>query len=157
MRRASLLLFSTVAAALLIAPGAHAVIQLDRGIAGARIGNSKAEVRAALGAPRQVTRRNTDFGRSTTFAYPGAIRVTFLAGAGVTLASTKGLGDRTSKGVGVGSSEQDVIDDVPGVTCSTVEGARLCQRGAQDAGERGTIFFVQGGVVTRVDVAVLID
>ncbi|MET0770190.1 MAG: hypothetical protein ABW081_09765 [Solirubrobacteraceae bacterium] len=157
MRRLSLLFVSTVTAALLIAPGADAMIQLDRGIAGARIGNSKAEVRAALGTPRQVIRRNTDFGRSTTFTYRGALRVTFLAGAGVTLVSTKGLGDRTNKGVGVGSSEQDVLDDVPGVTCRTVEGARLCQRGAQDVGERGTVFFIQGGVVTRVDVVVLID
>ena len=157
MRRAILLLVSTATAALLIAPGAHAMIQLDRGIAGARIGNSKAEVRAALGTPRQVIRRNTDFGRSTTFTYRGALRVTFLAGAGVTLASTKGPGDRTGKGVGVGSTEQDVLDDVPGVTCRSVEGARLCQRGAQDVGERGTVFFIKGGVVTRVDVVVLID
>jgi hypothetical protein len=83
--------------------------------------------------------------------------VTFLAGAGVTLVSTKGLGDRTNKGIGVGSSEQDLVDDVPGLTCRTVEGARLCQRGAQDVGERGTIFFIKGGVVSRVDVVVLID
>ena len=114
-------------------------------------------MRAALGKPRQVIKRNTDFGRSTTFVYSGSIRVTFLQGAGVTLASTKGRGDRTNAGIGVGSTEQAVVNNVPGVTCSTVEGTRICQRGAQQAGERGTIFFLSGGVVTRVDVAVLID
>jgi len=157
MRRASLLLISTAAAVLLLASSAQAVIQLDRGIAGARIGNSKAEVRAALGKPRQVIKRNTDFGRSTTFVYGGSIRVTFLQGAGVTLASTKGRGDRTNRGIGVGSTEAQVTADVPGVTCSTVEGTRICQRGASEPGERGTIFFIANGVVTRVDVAVLID
>jgi hypothetical protein len=154
MRRITLVL--TAAALLLLVPSAEAVIQLDRGIAGARIGNTKAEVRAALGKPRNVVNRNGEFGRTTTFTYRGGLRVIFLEGR-VTLAGTTGLGDRTNRGVGVGSTEQAVKDKVPGVTCATFQGTRMCQRGAQQPGERGTIFFIENGKVSRVDVAVLID
>ena len=154
MRRATCLL--TAAAFLLLVPSADALIQLDRGIAGARLGNTKAQVRAALGPPRKVIKRQGEFGRTTTFHYRGGIRVIFLEGR-VTLAGTTGRGDRTRRGIGVGSTEQAVRDRVPGVACATFEGTRLCQRGAQQPGERGTIFFLEGGRVTRVDVAVLID
>ena len=154
MRRATC--FLTAAAVLVLAPSADAMIQLDRGIAGARLGNTKAQVRAALGKPRSVVNRNGEFGRTTTYSYRGGVRVIFLEGR-VTLAGTTGRGDRTRRGIGVGSTEQAVKAKVPGVTCNTFEGTRLCQRGAEQPGERGTIFFIESGRVTRVDVAVLID
>ena len=44
MLRASLLI--AVVSSLLLAPSAGAVIQLDRAVAGARLGNTKGEVRA---------------------------------------------------------------------------------------------------------------
>ena len=128
MLRASLLI--TVVSSLLFAPAAEAMIQLDRAISGARLGNSKAEVRTALGKPRRVINRDGLFGPTTQFRYRGGLRVTFLSGR-VTLASTTGLGDRTRRGVGVGSTEQAVKDKVPGVTCETFEGTRICSRGAE--------------------------
>ena len=154
MLRASLLV--TIVASLLLAPAAEAVIQLDRAISGARIGNTKAEVRAALGEPRRVIARDGEFGPSTEFRYRGGLRVLFL-GNSVTLARTTGLGDRTNRGVGVGSTEQAVRDKVAGITCETFEGTRICSRGAEQAGARGTFFFIKQGKVTRVDVAILID
>jgi hypothetical protein len=132
------------------------MIQIDRGIAGARLGNSKAEVRAALGKPRRVVNRQTEFGRTTTFLYRGGIRVNFLGGE-VTLAGTTGRGDRTRRGIGVGSTEQAAVAKVPGLECDTFQGTRLCRRGAEEPGERGTFFFIEDGRVSRVDVAVLID
>jgi hypothetical protein len=154
MLRASLLI--ALASSLLLAPSAGAVIQIDRGIAGARIDNTKAEVRAALGKPRRVIKREGEFGPTTEYRYRGGLRVLFL-GNRVTLASTTGLGDRTNRGVGVGSTEQRVKNRVPGVTCETLAGLRLCSRGAEQPGERGTFFFLRQGRVTRVDVAVVID
>jgi hypothetical protein len=154
MLRASLLI--AIASSLLLAPAAEAMIQLDRAIAGARLNNTKAEVRAALGKPRKVIRRAGEFGPTTEFRYRGGLRVIFLSGR-VTLAGTTGLGDRTRRGVGVGSSERAVRRRVPGITCETFEGTRICSRGAEQPGERGTIFFISQGKVTRVDVAILID
>jgi hypothetical protein len=154
MIRATLLI--TFVSSLLLAPAAEAVIQLDRAISGARLGNTKAEVRAALGKPRRVIQRDGEFGPTTEFRYRGGLRVLFLDGR-VTLAGTTGLGDRTARGVGVGSSEQAVKNRVPGVTCETFEGTRICSRGAAQPGERGTLFFIEQGKVARVDVAILID
>jgi len=154
MLRASLL--TAAFASLVLAPAAEAVIQLDRAISGARLNNTKAEVRAALGKPRKVIQRAGEFGPTTEFRYRGGLRVIFLSGR-VTLAGTTGLGDRTIRGVGVGSTEQRVRDRVPGVTCETFEGTRICSRGAEQPGDRGTFFFIRQGRVTRVDVVRVID
>jgi hypothetical protein len=154
MLRVGLLI--ALVSSLLLAPSAGAVIQLDRAVAGARLGNTKSEVRAALGKPRKVIKRVGEFGPTTEYRYRGGIRVLFLGGR-VTLAGTTGLGDRTNRGVGVGSSEQKVKNRVPGVACETFEGTRICSRGAEQPGERGTFFFLRQGKVVRAEVAVLID
>ena len=154
MRRAICLL--SLASFLLLVPSADAMIQLDRGIAGVRIDNTKAQVRAALGKPRSKIDRPGKFGPTTTFRYNGGIRVIFVNGR-VTLVTTTGLGDRTRRGVGVGSREQAVEDKVPGVECDTITGIRFCQRGEQAAGERITVFFIEDGRVNRVDVGVVLD
>ena len=54
MRRLVLLLTALAAAALLVPPAASALIQVDRGIAGARLNNTKAQVRVALGNPNRI-------------------------------------------------------------------------------------------------------
>jgi hypothetical protein len=146
-----------VAASLLAPASAGAIIQLDRGIAGARLGNTKAEVRTALGQPNRVRNGNNDFGPFTVFVYAGGIRVNFQSGNTVTGVSTTGLGDRTRRGVGVRSTEAAVEQRVPGVNCETFDGTRICQRGEGLPGQRVTAFFLRNGRVVRVTVAFVID
>jgi hypothetical protein len=147
-----------IAGALMLAPAeAGAIIQLDRGIAGARIGNSKAQVRTALGQPNRVRNGTNDFGPFTVFSYTGGIRVTFQSGNDVTAVSTKGLGDRTARGIGVRSTRTAVEQRVPGVDCSTFMGTTICQRGEGLPGERVTAFFIRNGRVVRVTVGIVID
>ena len=147
-----------IAGAVLLAPAeAGAVIQLDRGIAGARIGNTKAEVKTALGQPNRVRNGTNDFGPFTVFSYTGGIRVTFQSGNKVTAVSTKGLGDRTARGVGVRSTRAAVEQRVPGVDCNTFMGTTICQRGEGQPGERVTAFFIRNGRVVRVTVGIVID
>ena len=146
-----------LAASLLVPASAGAIIQLDRGIAGARLGNTKAEVKTALGQPNRIRNGSNDFGPFTTFVYAGGIRVTFQSGNQVTGVSTTGLGDRTKRGVGVRSTEAAVKARVPGVTCNTFGGTRICQRGQGLPGERVTSFFLRKGRVVRVIVAFVID
>jgi hypothetical protein len=142
---------------LAMAPAADAMIQIDRGIAGARLGNSKAEVRAALGTPARVVTGSNDFGPFTEFRYRGKLRVTFQGNTEVTGVSTTGLGDRTARGVGVGSREAAVKQKVPGVTCSTIAGFRSCDTKQGLPGQRLTSFRIKNGRVTRVTVAIVID
>jgi hypothetical protein len=146
-----------VAVSLLAPTSAGAIIQLDRGIAGARLGNTKAEVRTALGQPKRVRNGTNEFGSFTVFSYAGKIRVTFQGGNTVTAVSTEGPGDRTARGVGVGSTERAVRRRVPGVRCETFEGTRICQRGRGLAGDRVNVFFVRNGRVVRVTVGFVID
>ena len=113
-------LSAVLAGATLLAPAsAQAIIQLDRGIAGARLGNTKAEVKTALGQPNRVRNGMNDFGPFTVFVYAGGIRVFFQSGNTVTSVTTRGLGDRTRRGVGVRSTESAVEQRVPGVDCET--------------------------------------
>jgi hypothetical protein len=149
------LLAAAVLAVSLVAPAAAtALIQIDRGIAGARLGNTKAEVRTALGQPRRVVRGSNIFGPFTRFRYAGGIRVTFQSGNRVTAVSTTGLGDRTARGVGVGSTRRAVRRRVPGVTCPVVG---ICQTGTGEPGDRITAFFLRDGRVFQVSVGIVID
>ena len=142
----------------LLAPStAGAIIQLDRGIAGARLGNTKAEVKTALGQPNRVRNGNNEFGPFTVFIYRGGIRVTFQSGNTVTAATTVGLGDRTSRGVGVRSTRSAVENRVPGVTCERFGQTTICTRGELLPGERVNSFFIRNGRVFRVTVGFVID
>jgi hypothetical protein len=151
-------LSALVVAATLLAPAsAEAIIQLDRGIAGARLGNTKAEVKTALGQPKRVRNGTNDFGPFTVFVYAGKINVTFQSGNTVTAVTTRGLGDRTARGIGVRSTRAAVEQRVPGVDCNTFMGTTICQRGEGMPGERVTAFFVRNGRVVRVTVGIVID
>ena len=72
---------------------------------------------------------------------------------------TKSLGQRTNRGVGVGSREADVVAGVNRIRCRTESGFRHCFRGRFRAGHRVTDFAISGvtGRVTRVTVAFVID
>ena len=59
----------------LVPASASALIQLDRGIAGARLGNTKNQVRAALGQPARIRNGTNEFGAFTVFRYAGPSRV----------------------------------------------------------------------------------
>lgn len=142
----------------LLAPStAGAIIQLDRGIAGARLGNTKAEVKSALGQPNRVRNGNNEFGPFTVYVYRGGIRVTFQSGNTVTAATTVGLGDRTRRGVGVRSTQAAVENRVPGATCESFGQTTICTRGELLPGERVNSFFIRNGRVFRVTVAFVID
>ncbi|HEV3377906.1 MAG TPA: hypothetical protein VG126_11575 [Thermoleophilaceae bacterium] len=157
MKRPVALSALVVAATLLAPASAEAIIQLDRGIAGARLGNTKAEVKTALGQPKRIRNGTNDFGPFTVFVYAGRINVTFQSGNTVTAVTTRGLGDRTARGIGVRSTRAAVEQRVPGVDCNTFMGTTICQRGEGLPGERVTAFFVRNGRVVRVTVGIVID
>ena len=148
---------ATVLAALLLPSSASALIQVDRGIAGARLSNTKAEVRAALGKPVRVIRDRNIFGPTLSFRYRGGITVFFQGRRTVTAVFLTGRGDRTRRGVGVGSSERAVRNRVPGVTCDTISGTRSCHTNDFLPGQRVTDFRIRDGKVDRVVVSFVID
>ena len=149
---------AVILVAMLAVPAqAGALIQIDRGIAGARLGNSKAQVQAALGEPALEKTGTNEFGPWRQYYYEGGLRVFFQGDDGVTAITTLGLGDRTSKGIGVGSTEKRLKQKHPSLNCETVSGFRACHTGIGEPGERVTDFWIKGGKVTRVVVAIVID
>ena len=104
MKRLVSTLIALVALSLLVPVTASALVQINRGIAGARLSNTKAQVRTALGNPNRIVTGTNDFGPFTQFLYRGRITVTFQSGNRVTAVTTRGLGDRTIRGVGVRST-----------------------------------------------------
>jgi hypothetical protein len=161
MARVSRRLTPVLAVALLAPLGApaaaEALIQVDRGIAGARLGNSRAEVRAALGAPASSRSGTNDFGPFLQWRFKGAITVTFQGRREVSTVTTTGRGDRTARGVGVGSTEAAVKARVRGVKCETFASLRSCHTGNLLPGRRVTDFRIVGGKVDRVVVGLVID
>jgi hypothetical protein len=98
------LVLAVAALATLALPApAAAMIQIDQGIAGARIGNSQAQVKAALGEPALEKTGSNDFGQFRQLYYEGGLRVMFQGDDDVTSVFTSGRGDRTAKGIGVGN------------------------------------------------------
>jgi hypothetical protein len=144
-------------AALALPATAPALVQVDKGIAGARLGNTVAQVHAALGRPRRVANGSNDFGNFRQETYAGGIVVFYQGARTVTSVVTTGLGDRTAKGVGVGSTEADVRAKVPGVRCETTAGSRSCHTHTFRAGRRVTDFFIRSGKVARVTVGIVVD
>lgn len=157
MTRLLLILAAACAAALALPAAAGAIIQVDRGIAGVRLDNTRAEVRAALGRPASRQAGDNEFGRFLEWRFRGGIRVIFQGRRRVTSVSTTGLGDRTRRGVGVRSTRRAVRRRVKGVTCERFPGGTSCHTGEFLAGGRITDFLIRGGRVERVTVGFVID
>jgi outer membrane protein assembly factor BamE (lipoprotein component of BamABCDE complex) len=145
-------LFLVMLCALVVAPAAAATVVPQRGIAGVRLHMTKSQVRALLGAPRHVQTGRNDFGRYTTFRYP-RVSVTFQSGVKVTGMRTSSPLERTTAGVGVGSTRAKVKAKVPGVRCESQQ----CVVGRFRPGSVVTSFILRHGRVSAVVVGIVID
>ena len=154
MRRLSLLLAVSF---FVLAGDAAAMIQIDRGIAGARLGATRDDVRAALGKPAKAAGGRNEFGRWVRYDYAGGLRVFFQGRERVTSVQLTGLGDRTAKGVGIGSTQAEVVAGVPGVKCETIEGVTSCYTNDFLPGKRVTSFHFTDGKVALLSVGIVID
>jgi hypothetical protein len=155
-RRAATVLTAVVAALALTGTAASTIIP-QRGIAGARLLMSKAEVRDVLGDPDRVRHGTNDFGAYTVFRYH-RLSVTFQSGQDATAISTRRFSEKTPKGIGRGSTEAQLVAAHPTAQCRTEgPGFRHCWIGRFEAGQRVTDFRIRSGEVSRVTVAFVID
>ena len=108
-----------VTASLATASGAWASIVVGQGIAGLKLGDTEAQVAGALGAPTLQQTPNSQGEVEWNYAkLPLAGAVGFANGELVGM-WTSSKAQKTSKGVGVGSSLSKVKQAYPGIKCST--------------------------------------
>ena len=150
-------LAASIAAMLLVPAQAGAYVQIHQGIAGARLGNSQAQVKSALGEPALVRNGSNDFGEFTTFYYEGGLRVGFQGKKSVTSVTTNGKGDRTTKGIGVGNTEKALRAKHKGLRCEGSGEFRACSAEAPGDPTRVTSFLISNGKIRRITVAFLLD
>jgi len=138
--------------ALAFSAPASAVLILQRGMAGIRLGMTQAKVRAKLGKPRSVVHDSNDFGNYTELHYR-RLRITFQGNSTVTAIWTGSPGQRTRRGIGVGSTVRAVRARVPDVRCTRGH----CYLGRFLPGRRVTEFFLRKGRVSAIAVGFVID
>lgn len=160
MNRFRILSATTIAISVAAASTAEARIELDRGMAGARVGTTDAAARKALGSPtstRRVTNRN---GARELRRYFKASRVKTVArraGSGpyrVEQIVTRGKQQRTRKGVGVGSGERTLRRKHSGISCTTYQStngrARDCFTRGRNAAQTAFSISLKTRKVTSV-------
>jgi hypothetical protein len=138
-------------------PAAGAAIRLDRGMAGIELNMSARHVHAVLGEPTRVTQGTWRVGFiARTYAYARrGLSVEFLLGGDRLYAytiTTTSAAERTTRGVGVGSTEFEVRRKIPDVLCERRRRViRSCKR-PREGGVGGTSFVLRQGVVVSVSV-----
>jgi len=150
---AGLALASAAAAS---AGGARGLV-VQKGIHGVRLGMTQAQVKATAGTPRKVERTTTELGSSTIYRYR-TYTVTFFNHSRVSQVATQSVVERTTNGIGVGSSRAAVAAKVPGAKCVKEVGYDHCYVGTWKAGATITDFAIgAGGRVGRVSIGYVID
>jgi hypothetical protein len=128
---------------------AAARIAVNRSIAGIALGMRAGEVRARLGAPQLTT---TTSGLRD-LVYRDRQLVVTLARARVVIVSTRSRHERTSRGIGPGSTSHAVAARLAGARCGAKAGVPFCRVGSIRPGRRSTTLQIEGGRVVTVTVA----
>jgi hypothetical protein len=149
MRRLTTTLALAVAIALAQPAGANARIILNRGVGPVRIGMTLQEVRAKLGKP-DIAERS---GSTTSLVYRARKLVVTSLDGRVRIVSTRSHRERTSRGVGPGSTIALVRRRVRDVRCGAKAGVIACKLGSSRRGRRSTVFLISHGIVDTVSVA----
>jgi hypothetical protein len=147
---------ATALIALALPASAAARIVPQRGIAGANLDMTQAQVRAKLGKPDKVAHPTSPiFGQYTTWFYDGtSVDMFRTQDRKVFNVSTTSKSEKTSTGVGVGSTAAAVKKGVKGARCDQ----QHCWVGRFEGGRKVTDFRLSAtGRVTRVTIGYVLD
>jgi len=123
-------------------------------LAGVELHMTKPQVRAVLGRPTRIRTGTNPGGPFTQFVYP-RVTVEFQRVPTVTALRTSSRLERTTAGVGVGSTEAEVKAAAPHVACDDWSGHRQCILGKLRPGLVVTVFAIRGGRVSNIIVGIV--
>ncbi len=140
-----------------LVPAAQGAVVVNSSVAGVKLQMTKERARAILGKPAATrTVPHPITGSVTIHTYRGLVVHYFFGRVGHIV--TTRPGERTRRGVGVGSTEAQVKARIGGVRCTTpVPGRRSCSVGNFRPGTAVTGFDIASGKVVRVVVGNVID
>jgi len=133
----------------------------QKSLGGLKIGMVASQVRGVVGKPDSNKIVNHPLMGKTRQMKFGLVEVTFrgtASSATVVNLSTTSRKERTSGGIGVGSSEKALKSKLTGERCVTELGYRHCYIGKRSAGFVVTDFSIsKSGRVTRITLGLVID
>ena len=141
---------------------ASAAIKPQKSIAGIALEMTAAEVIDKKGKPdRDAVVEAEIFGEQRVMRY-GRTKVFFAgtrAKSPVILVRSKDRGQRTNGGSGVGSTQEELLEEFSRMTCETEFGFRHCYLGKFEPGKRVTDFAInkRSGKASSVTVAIVVD
>jgi hypothetical protein len=162
MRRIVALVLVTAALGLAMPSAAGAVIVVNKGMAGVKLGMTYPQARAKLGTPTRVFLTTNLFlgGRVRVVRFRLAeITLPLVLAPRVLMISTTGRTERTVGGVGVGSTQAMLQRQLPSARCTVELAIRHCLIGVAKAGHVITDFqlstakLVTKALVVRLPVA----
>ena len=164
LRRAILLgliTASTTALSFSVASAREQSLIPQQSLRGLKIGMVASQVRSIAGSPSSnKIVRHPLLGKTRQMRF-GKVEVTFRgtsATAPVVNLTTTSRNERTSGGIGVGSSERALASKLTGERCITELGYRHCYLGKWNAGFVVTDFSIsKAGRVTRITLGLVID
>jgi hypothetical protein len=131
MQKMLALLGSAALITVMSVTSAEAQIELKTGIAGVNVGMSPDQVVNQVGKPKETVKKPQSGNVNWLYGKKGKkLRVT-MSGDTVFAVSTAKPKQRTSAGVGVGSTKKQVLKLVPGAYCNKLGKGRFMCRDAQ--------------------------
>jgi hypothetical protein len=144
-----------IAAALLVTPPAHASIVIGKGIGGVFLGMTTEQVRNVLSGPHATVRPRPYYGPQLEFLYPHYL-IIFAGRRTVTSISTTSPAEKTTAGVGIGSTRATVKSKVTHVHCGDHSYGQ-CLVGDFLPGHVITQFDFSNGRVSQVSIAIVLE
>ena len=131
MKKMLALLGSAALITVMSLTSAEAQIELKTGIAGVNVGMSSDQVTSQVGKPKKTVKNKQTGNIKWLYGKKGKKLNVTMSGNTVFAVSTANPKQRTSEGVGVGSTKKQVLKLVPGAYCNKIEKGRFMCRDAQ--------------------------
>jgi len=135
--------------------GSHR-LQLNRGMAGVRLGDSINRMHRLLGEPKGIDYVKNEITGSLRIDIYGRLSFTSYGGSILSMRTAR-RSIRTPTGIGVGTTKRRLEREFPGLSCYWHRCTIIAGGGLQTIGKRVTTFQIRRGKVRVISIGRVID